>query len=396
MRFIHAADLHIDRNFEGLAGIGGDLAADLMQLNEQVLTNIVEVTLQAQADFLILAGDTFHQQRPSLRTQHHFMEAMTRLGEAGVPVYLCFGNHDHFDQKRYWFDFPENVHYFPDEQVRTFTSQTAAGETYAVSGFSYTAPVLTAGKVADFPGRAAVDLHVGVYHGDRQSPRFAPFSVEELRQKGYDYWALGHIHVPEVLSQTPWIVYPGTPQGHSRKETQVTGVTLVEAQRGQIQLRDIPVAALAWQSETLSLAGVADTKAALHLLQRWLSRPTDEPVMLSLRLTETGQLGEDFHDGIASGELLQFLNQGAGTTWLTKLTTTSQVAGQTTLAVSGELMAQLRREFSTPEILADIWQEATGEAQLRALLQDPDFQEQALAEMDQLIQADFTWGGGSQ
>lgn len=392
MRFIHGADLHMDRNFEGLTGIDEKVAEDLMGLNEQVLTNIVEVALAEAVDFLILAGDTFHQQRPSLRTQHHFMAAMARLQAAGIPVYLSFGNHDHFDEQRYWFDFPENVHCFFDEEVTTFLAETAAGETYAVSGFSYTTPYLTASKVASFPGRASVDFHVGIYHGDRQARQFAPFSVEEMRQKGYDYWALGHIHVPEILSRDPWIVYPGTPQGHSRKETQVKGVLLVTAQPGGITVAELPVATVAWRKETLSLAA-SDTKAGLRILQEYLQSSTELPVLLALHLTDTGHLGKDFYQGVVSGELLQFLNQERSQQHLIKLTMDTPQTDRLNLPVSADLMGQLRQEFTSPEILTDIWQEAAGEPQLRKFLQDHEFQEQALLAMDQLIQEDFTWGG---
>ncbi|EAC9858892.1 DNA repair exonuclease, partial [Listeria monocytogenes] len=162
-------------------------------------------------DFVLLAGDTFHQARPSLKVQHDFFAQLQRLGEAQIPVYMIFGNHDYYDPQRYWFAFPENVILFSSEEVQTVQGTTKNGETYAISGFSYQHPWITENKVTEFPARAAVDYHIGLYHGDQAGERYAPFSISEMKPKGYDYWGLGHIHVPKTLSEQPPILYPGTP-----------------------------------------------------------------------------------------------------------------------------------------------------------------------------------------
>ncbi|MCC9082600.1 hypothetical protein LOS20_15825 [Enterococcus faecium] len=82
----------------------------------------------------------------------------------------------------------------------------------------------TGDKVAEFPLRHSVDYHIGLYHGEigsNQQGNYAPFQPSKMQEKGYDYWALGHIHVPMSLNEKETMNYPGAPQGHTQKSRQL-------------------------------------------------------------------------------------------------------------------------------------------------------------------------------
>src|SRR5699024_6696729 len=143
LRFIHGADLHFDRSFEGVKGLSESATKRILTANQTMLTNIVAAAVTRQVDIVLLAGDTFHDARSSLKAKGALMTALRQLEAAQIPVYLCIGNHDYFDEKRYWFSFPENVHLFKSDQVTSFTGETASGEGYQVAGFSYLTPHLT-------------------------------------------------------------------------------------------------------------------------------------------------------------------------------------------------------------------------------------------------------------
>ena len=137
MKVLHAADLHLDRSFEGLRNIPRALAESLQQANQKAVTAIIDIAIKNQVDLVIFAGDTFHQSRTSIRTQAFFIDEMKRLEQAQIPVVLSFGNHDHYVPERYWFDFPENMFLFQKEQVETHYVMTKHQEKVAISGFSY-------------------------------------------------------------------------------------------------------------------------------------------------------------------------------------------------------------------------------------------------------------------
>lgn len=304
LRFIHCADLHLDRSFEGLY-LMNESVDELLEINEKVLESIVSVAIKEAVDFVLLVGDTFHQNRPSLKTQHQFFTQMSRLEVAHIPVYLSFGNHDYYEEARYWFDFPKNVHLFTEETVQTIIGETKQGVSYCISGFSYQKPWLDESKVAQFPRRQGT-YHIGMYHGDQQGEHYAPFVVQEMKQKGYDYWALGHIHVATTLSTQPPIIYPGTPQGHTQKEKETPGILLVTLTQGEATWEAIPVHQLSWQEITLSLAGVSNQRMALEKIQNLFT--VSKKALIRLVLSETADLPKNWLNAKEKKELIAYLN----------------------------------------------------------------------------------------
>ena len=304
LRFIHCADLHLDRSFEGLY-LMNESVDELLEITEKVLESIESVAIKEAVDFVLLVGDTFHQNRPSLKTQHQFFTQMSRLEVAHIPVYLSFGNHDYYEEARYWFDFPKNVHLFTEETVQTITGETKQGVSYCISGFSYQKPWLDESKVAQFPRRQGT-YHIGMYHGDQQGEHYAPFVVQEMKQKGYDYWALGHIHVATTLSTQPPIIYPGTPQGHTQKEKETPGILLVTLTQGEATWEAIPVHQLSWQEITLSLAGVSNQRMALEKIQNLFT--VSKKALIRLVLSETADLPKNWLNAKEKKELIAYLN----------------------------------------------------------------------------------------
>ena len=63
---------------------------------------------------------------------------------------------------------------------------------------------------------------------------YAPCSLEELVAKGYDYWALGHVHQGQVLHEQPHVVFPGNLQGRHVREAGPKGACLVTVEMGEV------------------------------------------------------------------------------------------------------------------------------------------------------------------
>lgn len=79
MRFLHSADLHIDRSFEGIRMLSDNVKEQLPLINRKIIKKLVDTALEHEVDFVLLAGDTFHQARPSLRIQHDFFKRFPDL-----------------------------------------------------------------------------------------------------------------------------------------------------------------------------------------------------------------------------------------------------------------------------------------------------------------------------
>lgn len=122
----------------------------------------------------------------------------------------------------------------------------------------------------EYPTASSGKFNVGLLHtslaGKSGHDTYAPCSETDLRGKGYGYWALGHIHQPEVISQDPWIVFAGNCQGRHIKETGPRGCRLVTVndslQVETAEWRTLDV--VRWQELTVDLAGCDDETEALR------------------------------------------------------------------------------------------------------------------------------------
>ncbi|MCE7700164.1 MAG: DNA repair exonuclease [Methanobacterium paludis] len=261
IRFIHTADLHLDRPFEGLSDLPETIHRRIKNSIFCALDRLIHYSIDEKVDFVLIAGDLFDDGQKSIRAQKRVIEAMNRLKEASIPVYLVFGNHDPLDNPWNRLDFPDNVHVFSDKPG-SFLLNTSDGEHVALYGFSYPHRHIPEDMAARYEKNREADYHIGILHGSFRSSAktdvYAPFTLEELKSKGMDYWALGHIHARSCLSSAPPIWYSGDIQGLSVKETGEKGVSLVSLDHQEADVRLLPTADILWDSYTLDFPKEAE------------------------------------------------------------------------------------------------------------------------------------------
>lgn len=268
--FMHAADLHLDSPLLGLSNRTGDLAARVGQASRRVLGRLVDLAIEERCAFVVLAGDTFDGDLRDYRSGLHFLSEMARLRDAGIGVYLVAGNHD---AENRWFDklaHTDNVRRFGHGAAHTFLDDELR---VAVHGRSFATRDVTENLAAGYPAPHPGYLNVGVLHtacqgSEGEHAAYAPCSLEQLVNHGYDYWALGHVHARRTLSEGPYVVYPGNVQGRSVRETGPKGVTLVRVASGTISdVEHHDLDEVRWERAEVDLTGVATPGAALSLVR---------------------------------------------------------------------------------------------------------------------------------
>ena len=229
MKLVHAADLHIDSPLTGLDRYEGAPVARIRGATRRALENLVALCLEEEAALLLVAGDVYDGDWRDYGTGLFFAAQMSRLREASVRVALVLGNHDAQSQITRALRLPDNV----------FTFDAAAPSTrvlddlgIAVHGQSFATRAVTADLAAAYPDPVRGALNLGLLHtaadGRPGHETYAPTTPTILARKGYDYWALGHVHAREVLRADPWIVFPGNLQGRHVRETGSKGATVIE------------------------------------------------------------------------------------------------------------------------------------------------------------------------
>jgi DNA repair exonuclease SbcCD nuclease subunit len=236
VKFVHAADLHIDSPLRGLDKYEGAPAARLRAATRRALENLVALCIDEQVAFLLLAGDVFDGSWKDFSTGLFFAAQMTRLREASIPVVIVRGNHDAASSITKSLRLPDNVRELASKKPDTI--ELADADTL-VHGQSFAQRATTDDLAARYPDAVRGAFNIGLLHtcldGREGHERYAPTSLDTMRAKGYDYWALGHVHAREVLSKEPWIVFPGNLQGRHAKETGSKGASLVTVEDGTVK-----------------------------------------------------------------------------------------------------------------------------------------------------------------
>ncbi|WP_054706843.1 metallophosphoesterase family protein [Secundilactobacillus paracollinoides] len=111
MKFIHAADLHLDSPFEGLRQLPEPVWQLIYQAPFKATQQLVDQAIDQEVAFVLLAGDLFDRETQSVAAQLFLNEQLQRLIDAQIGVYLCFGNHD-YQTANQAIDLPEGVHVF--------------------------------------------------------------------------------------------------------------------------------------------------------------------------------------------------------------------------------------------------------------------------------------------
>lgn len=226
---VHAADLHLGAPLNSLgAKVGEAQAHTLRDLAVQAFDRLVDLTLEQQADVLVLAGDLYDQADFEVRAQVRFANAMRRLVEAGVRVFIAHGNHDPLVATfKPAATLPAEITVFAPDQPQVHSVTLRSGHTIDVAGVSFGRTHESSNLAKRFkelptdPRRTIGVLHTNVgsnaQHGD-----YAPCTEADLDVAPVGYWALGHIHDRTVKPLGPgrWWAYPGNLQGRSTKATE--------------------------------------------------------------------------------------------------------------------------------------------------------------------------------
>lgn len=313
LRFVHAADLHLDSPFSGLkANAPPNVAETLQKATFEAYENIVDLCIAEQVDALLVAGDIFDSADRSLRAQRAFVSGLEQLHEAGVRSFICHGNHDPLDGWEAQLTYPPSCHRF-GRQFECVPVIEQSPETAVVYGISYPVREVRENLVEQLGTIDSSPFSIGLLHANVGSntnhDAYAPCTISDLEQSGVDYWALGHVHARQILREGgPTVVYPGNPQGKNPTETGTKGVFLVNVDdNANIDLEFRCTDAVRWVHLNLDVSELQTEQDLIDVLdelfQRCLSEAQFRSVISRLTLTGRGALSdslrqEDFIDDL--------------------------------------------------------------------------------------------------
>ena len=300
-RFLHTADIHLDSPLKGLAGQEGSAADRIRTATREAFESLVGLALHEEIAFVIIAGDLYDGDWRDYQTGLFFIRQMGRLAAAGVPVFLLYGNHDAESQITRRLVLPENVSAFPSRKPETFQLKELG---VALHGQSYRQRDIADNLATAYPEPVAGLFNIGVLHtglgGMGGHANYAPCTLDDLVNKGYDYWALGHVHQTAVLHERPHIIFPGNLQGRHIRETGPKGAYLLSVEDGDlVEATSIASDVVRWAELTVPLDGCTRITEAVDRVREVIEYAVTQDAdgrLLACRVELTGQT--DIHGGL--------------------------------------------------------------------------------------------------
>ena len=367
-RFLHAADIHLDSPLIGLASVEGRVADRIRTAPRAAFEALVERAIEDEVDFLVIAGDLYDGTWRDYKTGLFFAEQMGRLNQACIPVYVLHGNHDAESQITKPLSLPDNVSVFGTRKAQTFRIEEL---NVVLHGQSYPEKAVLDNLVPDYPTPVEGAFNIGVLHtalgGMGDHANYAPCSLPELVAKGYDYWALGHVHQGQMLNERPHVVFPGNLQGRHVREAGPKGACLVTVEAGEV----VEVAALIfdvvrWAVLDVDVAAAGSTVDIVDLMRQALAQGVAgaDGRLLSARIVLQGptelhsQVVTDVENLTAEARAAA-LGLGDEVAWVERVVVrTKPVADAAALAARedtlGDLQRMLKEAVADEELLGQL------------------------------------------
>ena len=370
IRFIHAADLHLDAPFSGIAGtLPQTLSTLLQQATFTAFTRLITLCEQEKPDFLLLSGDILNEEDGSLRARLSVRDGCARLTRQGIRVFMIHGNHDPLSSALRAVRWPEGMVVFGSEARSVPLFDPGETRPFAViHGISHAALNETR-NLADLLGQERLKdslpdcAHIALLHatpGGGSGTPYAPFSLDDLRRGRMDYWALGHIHDRRIISEAPFAVYSGCTQGLHINESGPKGCLLATLSRPgetwQVTTAFKPLGPVQWETVQATIPQELEESDDLEALEEILRQAMHEAaesdcdaMILRLQLSGRTALNTLLRTPASQADLLERLReqglQENPQQWIKDLEiTTAPLLERTALLNRDDLLGEIFRQ----------------------------------------------------
>jgi DNA repair exonuclease SbcCD nuclease subunit len=333
-KILHAADIHLDSPMQNLEAYPDAPVEEFRGATRAALNNLVDLAISQKVDLVVIAGDLYDGDWDDAHTGLFFVAQASRLRAAGIPIVVIRGNHDAALLMTQTLRLPDN----PDGSSIMLDHDAVDRRVFeslgiAVHGRSFATKAVTDDLSRDYPPAIPGYFNLGLLHtcltGSEGHQSYAPTSPDKLSIKGYDYWALGHIHDRRqchLADQTP-MVFSGNTQGRHIRETGAKGCMILSIDpANKIASSFHPLDVTRWAVMHYDATDASDTNDLYEAFTVWLATQLDEaghrPIAVRVRISGKASLHDAFHRDVfgLENQLRSIaLQQGGGRVWIEQL-----------------------------------------------------------------------------
>lgn len=240
IRFLHAADFHLDSAFGALSPEQG---AQRRQEGRDLVMALAHYVNDHDIALVLLPGDLFENTNPYEETVRSVIKACETMN---AQVCIAPGNHDYCGVNSPYVTqtWPDNVHIFRHNHLETLAFPQW---NLTVSGGGFVRSDQTISMLAGHTMAQDGQIHMGLFHSELQgaTPQYHPITQQEIENSGFHYLALGHIHkrcLPAKVGNTV-VAWPGCLEGRGFDELGEKGFyTGTISPQGQVDVTFVPFA----------------------------------------------------------------------------------------------------------------------------------------------------------
>jgi len=302
MKLLHISDIHFGIKFLNKNQMTRKI---LIEESYETFDKALKFILDNDIKGLLIAGDLFDGEYRSLRAEKYLIQAFETLKHYGVKVFYCLGNHDSNTTFKNGFlrQLPSNVIIFNDENPSSYLLE----DTIYIHSCGHQKKSESRNLVMDFPQYIENYYNVGLLHCSivstvTEEGNYLPTRLEDLQGKGYDYWALGHIHKRERVANN--IYYSGSLYGLSSKETGNKGALLIDFKNNERIVKFVDLSTVNYETAVIDFEKelIENQYDLLKFIGKKIE-PFDKKIMLKLILKGQTKIYNFLTQGISLNEL---------------------------------------------------------------------------------------------
>ncbi|NDY74144.1 DNA repair exonuclease [Desulfobacter hydrogenophilus] len=297
-KFIHAADIHLDSPLRGLSRYESAPVDAIRNACRRAFQNLVGLAIEEKVAFVLLAGDLYDGDWKDYSTGIFLSRQMGRLNQHDIQVFCVAGNHDAANRMTKALDTPSNMKIFSAGKVETVKLEELST---AIHGRSFKSRHVDENLATGFCEAEKGVFNIGLLHtsldGREGHASYAPCSLDDLISKGYQYWALGHIHKQEIVCKDPLVVFPGCIQGRHIRESGPKGCVIVTVEDETVkEIEKIPLDVLRWTQIQIDMTDIEERRDILEKIREAVEKEQisaeDRPLAMRIKLIGTTKLSD--------------------------------------------------------------------------------------------------------
>ncbi|KYH34995.1 putative metallophosphoesterase YhaO [Clostridium tepidiprofundi DSM 19306] len=285
--FIHAADIHLGSFLSYKGNMPKEIQSICKNAVYKAFEKICTTAINSKVDFMLISGDIYDVEFPSVKANKFFIEQCNRLNENNINVYMIYGNHDVGQDKKELFDLPCNVYIFGSERVERIEILKENDIIAKIIGQSYKYKRMGSNVLKNYFEDDDNTFNIALLHTSLQpsNNNYIPCTVTELMsKKNIDYWALGHVHKYSIINkERPFIAFPGIPQGRDMGEEGIGGCLLVGVNNNKIEeIKFVPTSSVVYKKVEITIDDKLNALENISDLEEILLNKAEEIIDIKL------------------------------------------------------------------------------------------------------------------